>query len=222
MKTLSILLINHLKEDFFIERTVGELLFDGYPDLLIKLAPLLNPKIPYQSSFGWMYERNGTNDGLFIVNTGKSDVSRLNAIESWEGSPDMSYWSAPRCNSLSGAKNGELYNPITSTEQKLRFFRTDLCRVWSLVWQSTHKSMGGLHVYRYFPDDNTFANSTIYPPNSCYKPPISGQTNDQHKDFNITFFLNTIKKLVQNDSELFETLEETFFGKFRIFIESMK
>lgn len=203
MRTFAILFINHLNEEFFIERTVGELLFDGYPDTLTKTAPLLNPKIPYQPSFGWMYDRNETTDGLFSVNTGKTDISMVNALETLDGSPELSFWSGHKCNSLSGAKNGELFNPIASTSDSLLFFRTDLCRVWQMVYGLSHKSrFGDLSVYRYYPSDNTFANFTDYPPNSCYKPNENlNQTNHLNvQELDLESLMSKFRQIFQNDS----------------------
>ena len=219
MKAIATLFINHLNEDFFIERTVGELLFDGYPDLLTKTAPLLNPKIPYQPSFGWMYDRNQTTDGLFSVNTGRVDINLVNAIESLDGSPDLSFWSGKACNSLEGAKNGELFNPIRSTSDSLSFFRTDLCRVWQMVYHSAQKSrIGDLSVYRYYPSDKTFDNFTDYPPNSCYKPydnlNLTKYMNSD--DFDIPAVIKRLKSIFNKDSEDFRNfifeLEKVVFG----------
>lgn len=208
MRSLAEFLINRLNEPFFVDKSIRELLFDGYPDFLTKMAPILNPKIPYQTSFGWMYNKNSSEDGLFSVNTGKTDINKLNAIQTLNGCPELNYWSDSRCNSITGAKNGELFNPIPSSDKELRFFRTDFCRVWSLVWKRALKSSyGDLSVYRYFPADNTFANFTDYPPNSCYKP------MDLFRDYpnSIDSVLNEVRDLAKNDSKIFTLLEDMMF-----------
>ncbi|CAG2169576.1 unnamed protein product [Oppiella nova] len=162
-----------------------------------------------------MYGKNESDDGLFKVNTGKSDISQVNEIETLNGLPELTFWSANRCNSLKGAKNGELFNPIPDTDKKLLLFRTNFCRVWALVWESAHKSTyGGLPVYRYFPADNTFANSSDYPPNSCYKPNENisfTQSLDDIDATDVTALLHRVRHVV-NDSEVLEFLEETYLN----------
>ncbi|XP_054166724.1 protein croquemort-like [Oppia nitens] len=214
MKIMATVLIRHIDDDFFVEKSVEELLFDGYPDLLTKLAPLLNPKIPYQPSFGWMYKKNDTYDGLFKVNTGKSDIKKVNAIETFNGQQELDFWSGKECNTFKGAKNGELFNPIPSSDKTLLLFRTNFCRVLTLIWKSAQKSQyGDLSVYRYYPSDNTFANSSDYPPNSCYKP---NKTRTEVKDFDnneldLKTIINRLENLiVTNDSDIFTLLEDTY------------
>ncbi|CAG2113930.1 unnamed protein product, partial [Medioppia subpectinata] len=213
-KTAALGTVAFLDEDFFIKKSVRELLFDGYPDFLTKLAPILNPKIPFQPSFGWMYGKNETDDGLFVVNTGKADINRVNEIETLNGLPELQFWSGSRCNSLKGAKNGELFNPIPSIDRSLLLFRTNFCRVLSLAWNQTLQSKyGKLRVYRYFPADNSYANSTDYPPNSCYKPnqnvSFADIGDNDGDDVDIPTLLKRVKTLV-NDTDVIEKLENLY------------
>lgn len=171
LKILATIVLQALKEEFFIQKSVKELLFEGYPDLLTSLAPLFNHKIPAQYKFGYMYGKNESNDGLFRVFTGNSDLKKVNSIETMNGLPQLPFWSEPKCNSFSGATNGESFAPLAANQNSLLFFRSFLCRTWELVVNSTIESdLEGLSAYRFYPDRNTFANFSDYPPNSCFVP----------------------------------------------------
>jgi hypothetical protein len=199
VRAAATLAIDLLAEPFFIEKSVHELLFDGYPDLLTKFGPVFNPKIPFQTRFGWMYQKNVTNDGLFRVNTGKTDLNKINSIETLDGLPQLTYWSDSRCNSFKGSTNGELFAPLAGDQKSVLFFRTNFCRMWSLDWKSALKSyLGDLYVYRFFPSDNTFANFTDYSPNSCFTP------NSTRIDINHNSMITEIKKLLEFNKKLEE------------------
>jgi len=149
-----------------------------------------------------MYQKNQTNDGLFRVNSGKTDLTKVNSIETLNGSPQLDYWSGSRCNSFTGATNGEIFSPLSTNQKSVLFFRTDFCRMWTMAWKSNLKSyLGNLPVYRYSPADNTFANFTDYPPNSCFTP------NSTKIDINLKSMITEIKKLLQNNNKL-EELEK--------------
>jgi hypothetical protein len=193
------LAIDLLAEPFFIKKSVRELLFDGYPDLLTQMGPVLNPKIPFQARFAWMYKKNVTNDGLFRVNTGKTDLNKINSIETLDGLPQLTYWSGSQCNSFKDSTNGELFAPLAANRKPILFFRTNFCRMWSLVWKSAFKSyLGDLFVHRFFPSDNTFANFTDYSPNSCFTP------NFTRIDINLNSTITEIKKLLEINKKLKE------------------
>ena len=109
--------LDGLSEGFFTRRSVRQLLFDGYPDLLTTFGPLLNAEMLSQGGhFGYMNARNSTTDGQFEINTGERGIEQLNTINKYNGRSRLSYWHnyhhSNHCNSLEGATIGELFPPI--------------------------------------------------------------------------------------------------------------
>lgn len=148
VRLLVTLSLDGLSEGFFTKRSVKQLLFEGYPDLLTTFGPLLNAEMLSQGGhFGYMNARNNTIDGVYEINTGADDISKLNTIHRFNGRTRLPYWShhgqrhngqassssskpasnsgpnSPhelrnRCDSLEGATTGEMFPPIEDEEQE--------------------------------------------------------------------------------------------------------
>ncbi|CAG2107424.1 unnamed protein product, partial [Medioppia subpectinata] len=165
------LALDAVTEGFFIRRSVRQLLFEGYPDVLTTFGPLLNPKIPSNNNgrFGWLYHRNNTDEGVFTVHTGAEGMDQLNVIDSFRGKTRLDYWrNGSDCNSIDGSTNAQMFPPPgEDTSRSLYLFHPDFCRRWKLNFKTRH-SKRGIPVYRYVPDDSLFKNADDYPPNSCY------------------------------------------------------
>ncbi|XP_010214145.1 PREDICTED: scavenger receptor class B member 1-like, partial [Tinamus guttatus] len=74
-----------LKQEAFMNRTVGEIMW-GYEDPLIETINVLVPGlIPFKGKFGLFVEFNDSHSGLFTVNTGVQDISRVHMVDSWNG-----------------------------------------------------------------------------------------------------------------------------------------
>ena len=184
-KAIALALIKILNETFFVKKSIKELLFEGYNDKLTQSAQFINPKMPRQDKFGWMYNKNHTDEGQFVVFTGKDNLDKLNEIKSIDNKTGLSFWNSDSCNSFAGARNGELYSPIKQDQKSVLFFRMMLCRTWKLNTNDTvlTSPIGGLKVLRFVPDKHTFSNSIDYPPNSCFIPK-SDSENDNYKNVN--------------------------------------
>ena len=170
VRVIVTLALDAVTEGFFIKRTVNQLLFDGYPDLLTTFGPLLNPKIPSSNNgrFGWLYGKNGSNDGLFTVFTGKDDMSKLNIIDKFNGRGRLDYWREKSfCNSIRDSTDAQIFPPITNSNKSLYIFHPEFCRRWKLNFAGQIEKRG-VNIYRYKPDQNNFKNADDYPPNACY------------------------------------------------------
>lgn len=140
VRLLVTLSLDGLSEGFFTKRSVKQLLFEGYPDLLTTFGPLLNAEMLSQGGhFGYMNARNNTVDGVYEINTGADDISKLNTIHKYNGRSRLPYWGhhnhgghgaaaahassgaaaagqvGSRCDSLEGATTGEMFPPIMSS-----------------------------------------------------------------------------------------------------------
>ncbi|KAJ8298092.1 hypothetical protein KUTeg_024623 [Tegillarca granosa] len=55
--------------------------------------------------------RNGSDNGIFKINTGKKDVSNLALIETWNNQTKLNYWPTPWSNMLNGT-DGTIFHPF--------------------------------------------------------------------------------------------------------------
>ena len=165
------LALEALTEGFFIKRSVKQLLFQGYPDVLTSFAPLMNPDITQYTSgrFAWLIGKNATDDGIFNVFTGVDDIETFNLIDNFKNLSQLPYWLTQECNSFKGATNGEARPPLAG-ETSVRIFHPDLCRILELEYNNTHIADGtdDLVARRYLLSEKTFKNSADHPPNACY------------------------------------------------------
>lgn len=170
VRVIVTLALDAVTEGFFIKRTVNQLLFDGYPDLLTTFGPLMNPKIPNNNNgrFGWVYGKNGSDEGLFTVFTGKENMETLNLIDKFNGKSRLDHWrDKSPCNSLKDSTDAQIFPPIKDKSKSLYLFHPEFCRRWKLNFDSEFQK-NGMTVYRYKPDKNLFKNADDYPPNSCF------------------------------------------------------
>ena len=166
------LALEAVTEGFFIKRSVKQLLFEGYPDILTTFAPLLNPEITSYSSgrFAWLIGKNGTDEGMFTVHDGTSDIERFNIIDTFQNRTALPYWLTDECNSFDGATNGEFRPPLKNSTTRVKLFHPDLCRILELDYNNTYEpDLGeGIKANRFVLSPNTWKNAVEYPPNSCY------------------------------------------------------
>lgn len=181
--------LDGLSDGFFTKRTVKQLLFDGYPDLLTTFGPLLNAEMLSQGGhFGYMNARNNSQDGAYEINSGEDDISKLNTINKFNGRSKLPYWHSHynshhnnnnnHCNSLEGSTTGEMFPPIQEGQTSVRLFQPDFCRVWRLDYDKQLEQTNGLRLKRFKATRDVFRNSTDLQENSCFfKRSHSG---DQH------------------------------------------
>ena len=188
------LALDGASEGFFITRTPKQLIFNGYSDLLTTFGPLLNPRMRTnnQGKFGWLFGKNGTEEGPFNVYTGASDINMLNLIDRFKGSENLPYWTTDECNSLKGSTNAQMFPPLKDEDKSIYFFHPDFCRKWKLNYNDTFTTKYGVKAKRFVPDPNLFKNQIDYPPNGCFisklptslPPPLFGiasRTSRQRK-----------------------------------------
>lgn len=170
--------LDGLSEGFFTKRSVKQLLFDGYPDLLTTFGPLLNAEMLSQAGqFGYFSTRNNTEDGHYQVNSGSDDVSKLNTILRFNDKTKLPYWNQNHgiCSSLEGATTGDMFPPVQENQTSIRMFQPDFCRVWRLDYDNKFEHPSGLRLKRFIATRDIFRNSSDLRENSCY---YSSKTHD--------------------------------------------
>ena len=74
-------------EKLFVQKSVGELIFDGYRDKLLALLKKMGVRIIKTDKFAWFVLRNDSAnfDGYFTMNTGYMDIEKLGLLDKWNG-----------------------------------------------------------------------------------------------------------------------------------------
>ncbi|RMC05727.1 hypothetical protein DUI87_17270 [Hirundo rustica rustica] len=156
-----------LKQEAFMNRTVGEIMW-GYEDPLIDAINAIVPgMIPFKGKFGLFMDFNNSNSGLFTVNTGMRNISQVHMVDSWNGLKKVNYWRSSQCNMINGTA-GEMWPPFMSPTS-LEFYSPDACRSMTLVYEQSGK-FKGVPTYRFVAPKTLFANGTDYPPNEGFCP----------------------------------------------------
>ncbi|XP_047122082.1 protein croquemort-like [Schistocerca piceifrons] len=151
-------LLDITNETMFVTKSVRELMFDGYFDLLLNFTNELSLPIPFEE-FGYFVDRNGseTYDGVFNMYTGESNLDLLGTVANWNYMNETPYFDSP-CNSISGT-TGELWAPIKSTAD-VGIFAPDVCSTLRMRY-SGEAEIHGLRGYGYLLSDDVFnASST--------------------------------------------------------------
>ncbi|OQR77586.1 scavenger receptor class B member 1-like, partial [Tropilaelaps mercedesae] len=163
--------LNAANETLFIKRSVRQLTYEGYPDVLAQISHLIDPNVPVKDGrFAYMTGKNNTDEGLFNVFTGRDDLQRFNRIEKWNGKDELPWWeSGTPCAKLLGT-NGELVHPISSTDEHIHFFNPVFCKSWRLTRGPDVDSLG-ITLTRFIAGPEILYNSSKAPSHRCFEKP---------------------------------------------------
>ncbi|XP_030814535.1 scavenger receptor class B member 1 [Camarhynchus parvulus] len=177
-----------LKQEAFMNRTVGEIMW-GYEDPLIDAINMIIPGLlPFKGKFGLFMDFNNSNSGLFTVNTGMSNISQVHMVDSWNGLKKVNYWRSSQCNMINGTA-GEMWPPFMSPTS-LQFYSPDACRSMTLVYEQSGQFQG-VPTFRFVAPKTLFANGTDYPPNEGFCPCLqSGIQNVSTCRLNAPMFIS--------------------------------
>jgi len=211
VKYLLSLILNALS--LFVTREAHELMYDGYADPKAWIAVLIAKKLGIDTPIidgkvGYLLGQNNTNDGNYTVTTGVNGTS-INNIVLYNGNTQLKYYE-PECSQVSGT-NGEQFNNFepSSPPKEITFFSPQLCRPWSLKFDSLFEDYRLQHALFKAGDDVFSATSGNETVNACYQPRgnrIRGLFEGaacQHTApvyFSLPHFLNADPQLVQNIS----------------------
>lgn len=112
----------------YVTKNVGELLFDGYEDNLIKAAKLWGLSTYGFESGGFFVNRNSTDKatGTYEVFTGVGDMTKFDQIATYNNLPSFPYHRG-ECKQLKGSA-GEFFPPRSPTDKPLYLFMPEMCR----------------------------------------------------------------------------------------------
>jgi len=164
-------MLSTIEATLFINKTVGELLFDGYDDPVLEIGSSFDEeekKIPMEK-FGWFYKRNGTtwSDGLLRMHTGKDDINKLGEIVSWNKSNRTEAFRG-KCGQVTGSSDGLFAPGLLKKAESFDIWSTDTCR--KLTFSREGKQMvHGIEVDRFKLSDTVFDNGSVCKDNLCYE-----------------------------------------------------
>ncbi|KRY38472.1 Lysosome membrane protein 2 [Trichinella spiralis] len=119
-----------LGEGAFITRSVDALLFTGYLDILFSMAKAMHwlaPDFDFPDRMGFMYGKNYSYDGPYLINSGVMNLTQKGTMELFQGSTFVNYWNSEWANMINGS-DGSVYPPFMDRSQILKLFSPDLCR----------------------------------------------------------------------------------------------
>ncbi len=161
--------VNHTT--LFVTEKVGEWLYDGYDDLLVTFLRSTNStlfQVPFEK-FGWFVDRNNSwsYDGVFNMNTGESDMSKMGMLNEWNYESKTPFYSGG-CSAINGT-SGELWPPKIDPEGDLTLFVSDICRSVSLAPAASEQvERHGVVGSKWIGDSRVFDNGNTYEPNKCF------------------------------------------------------
>lgn len=163
--------------NLFSQNTVREMLF-GHEDpifaALSKFGPLLTGK-KLEKEFGFFQRYNDSNDGLYLMFTGKEIPDRANQISKWNGNKSLDFWSTKYANMINGSDGSFLGHKLTAHDTPYLFF-AQMCRSMMLEYDDD-AIVKGIQTIKYHLSDNFFANVSTNPGNAGFCVP-SGNCYD--------------------------------------------
>merc|ERR1719411_393927 len=164
-------MLQTLEASLFVNKTVGQLLFDGYDDPILEIGASFNEEqertLPIDK-FGWFYKRNGTSwaDGKLRMFTGEKDMSQLGDIKSWNGNNRTEAFRG-ECGRIKGSADGLLAPGKLKHLDSFDIWSTDTCRTFTFKREAP-TSVHGIPADKFKLADDIFANGTLCKDNECY------------------------------------------------------
>jgi hypothetical protein len=141
----------------FEQHSVKELLWGyhlNFPSFVRDLIPALDK--PFGIYVG--DTANGTDDGLYEIDTGINDISDVGEINGWRNSPALPFWTDTKCNMINGS-DGTFWHPFVSKSERLYIFISDLCRSVYITYNESEQQIQSVHsigTYHFTPPASVF------------------------------------------------------------------
>uniref|UniRef100_A0A0N4ZVG7 CD36 family protein n=1 Tax=Parastrongyloides trichosuri TaxID=131310 RepID=A0A0N4ZVG7_PARTI len=140
----------------FINVTIGEVLFEGYRDPILKFIcskPILEEicrVLNVDEKIGFFYNKNGTSDGVYTIGTGKENRNLLSHIYGWNnmyGKLNETYWFGSEARII-GDTDGQLHPPKVDSSKPIKIFTGQACR--SIIFDFVKKNnFDGVNSYMF-------------------------------------------------------------------------
>ncbi|GFO09155.1 scavenger receptor class b, member 2 [Plakobranchus ocellatus] len=161
-----------VKESLFQKLSIHDILW-GYEDNLLKeakkIAAAFNRSLPISDKFGLFFQKNGTDDGVYLINDGNKSIDHFGEIQFWNGMRKLNYWNSEIANAINGS-DGTIYPPWTEKSETKYLFSSDLCRSLGLTY-SDEVTVKGIPLYKFVAPDIMFGNVSTNPYNAGFCTP---------------------------------------------------
>ncbi|CAG0902109.1 unnamed protein product [Darwinula stevensoni] len=169
-----------------LRKSVGELLIKGYEMTFIDkiwsflvnnltmneefvnetISDLLPPEMA-NGIFGY-YPFNNTNDGIYLVGTGRNGPEDFGDIKLWRGLPyhEKQPWGSDECNMINGT-DGMIYRPFVDENSVLYAFIWEMCRSAHLTYEKKVE-FRGIPGLRFVVGPDILGDPDVYPENQCF------------------------------------------------------
>ncbi|GAB6018591.1 scavenger receptor class B, member, variant 2 [Chamberlinius hualienensis] len=156
----------------FVSKSVGTILFYGYPDPLMEILQNTTGDILPGSIYAMFYGKNATDDGHYEIHRGYNDITEVYRVHKWNDLDTLNMWPAnvsSGCNMFNGT-DGSFYWPGIKRDDKVNIFISDVCR-HIFVEYVEDMEMYGIAGYKYASNVALFADPNMNPDNYCYCNP---------------------------------------------------
>lgn len=171
-------------------RPVKDLIW-GYRDPMLNVSRALDKYWFYTDVIGYFMNKNDTDDGVFTVYTGATDISSLGIIDKYNGSRHLNFWTTEWANMINGT-DGTLGPPYLPKEMLMHTFSSDVCRSVPGIFYKEVKTSQGIGLWRFGAQPKGLANVSVNPDNigfctptrnNCLGAGLYNVTNCQTVDF---------------------------------------
>ncbi|CDW55999.1 lysosome membrane protein 2 [Trichuris trichiura] len=187
-------------EGAFITKSIDALLFTGYHDIIFAMAKMfhwLSPDTQVPDRMGFMYGKNFTLDGAYLIKSGQTDYLERGRLVLYKGKSSVDVWADVWSNMINGSGqssnthfvslftenerelfhellDGTVNPPFLERTSRLPLFSPDLCRSLHVDYSEDVQS-GGFDAYRFTVpaevfDDRRVENAGFCWPTDVYYP----------------------------------------------------
>ncbi|KAF2896791.1 hypothetical protein ILUMI_09386 [Ignelater luminosus] len=138
----------------------------GYDSTLISLGYRFMPNWIYFDKVGLidrMYDFEGDFETVY---TGENDIRETGLLDTYRGSRSLPQWEGD-CGNIHNASDGTKFASYIKPNQRLLFFRKNMCRAQTLVLVNK-TTRSGLDGYVYNFEENALDNGKYRPENKCF------------------------------------------------------
>ncbi|XP_067663480.1 lysosome membrane protein 2-like [Haliotis asinina] len=171
IQELTDLVLEGVGERLFLQLSISDIMW-GYEDKLLKLVDDILQRTVNKTiddHFGLFYNQNGSDDGVYNINTGVNDASQFAVIRSWNYNSSLPYWTSVAANMINGT-DGTMFPPFVDKSQPLYLFSSDICRSLDVKYQYDY-TFKDISLARFVAPDSMFLNVTANPNNAGFCTP---------------------------------------------------
>lgn len=145
LRTWISITLDTISEGIFIRRSIKQLTFYGYPDILVSIGTLIDPRTPNTDGrFAYLAQKNNTAEVEYTLFSGIANQTKLGLIEKVEGRNYISKWKDYPCRSLKETYTGQMmYSPLESSRLDVQMFNDLFGRKINLKYKGTLDSYPG-------------------------------------------------------------------------------